>query len=158
MKKFGSRLALHLGAVAVLACLFTQRGETQDVSLRPTYGTVNLRAGFVPDPFFQNVAAGGPIQTNLGGVNAWVARAPDFRLNYTRGNFALTFMAESAEDTTLLINLPNGTWVANDDGPNTGLNPLLRFAQPLSGQYDIWVGTFNQGKTPPARLVITELK
>ena len=102
MKKFGSRLALHLGAVAVLACLFTQRGETQDVSLRPTYGTVNLRAGFVPDPFFQNVAAGGPIQTNLGGVNAWVARAPDFRLNYTRGNFALTFMADSGRAFFLL--------------------------------------------------------
>ncbi len=158
MKRFGSRLALSLGAVAVLACLFTSRGETQDVSLKPTFGGVTLRAGFVPDPYTKTLTAGGNIKTNLGNVNAWVAKAPDFRLNYTAGNFALTIIAESAEDTTLLINLPNGQWIANDDGPNTGLNPLLKFAQPQSGQYDIWVGSFAEGKFPQAKLIITELK
>jgi hypothetical protein len=158
MKTMVSRWALCIGAVAVFACLVATRGESQDVTLKPTFGSVNLRAGFVPDPYTKNLISGGPIQTNLGGVNAWVAKAPDFRLNYTAGNFALTIMAESGSDTTLLINLPNNTWIANDDGPNTGLNPLLKFAQPMSGQYDIWVGSFKQGDAAQAKLIITELK
>jgi hypothetical protein len=147
---------LRWSVAAVLACLCASPAATQDPSLKPTYGSVNLKAGFEPDPYVKKLDAGGPIQTKLGGVTAWVAKEPDFRLNYTAGNFPLIIRAECKEDTTLLINLPNGQWVANDDGPN-GLNPLLRFAKPMSGQYDIWVGTFKKGGTPPATLIISEI-
>jgi len=129
--------------------------ETPDVSLPPTYGTKSLKAGFVPDPVEVKVVAGGPLNPNLGGVKAFVAKAPDFRLNYTKGAFALTFYVESAGDTTLLINLPDGTWIANDD--TNGLNPQLKFAAPQEGQYDVWVGTLGNA-TVPAKLFITELK
>lgn len=92
-------------------------------------------------------------------MTTYITNAPDFRLNYTAGNLPLTIHVESAKDTTLLINLPDGTWVANDDGPNNGLNPLIKFNRPQSGQYDIWVGILNKGDgTPPAVLKITELK
>jgi hypothetical protein len=158
MKKFaGRRLALGLGLVAVLACLCTSRAEAQNVNLNPTFGTVNLRTGFLPDPFVKNLVAGGNIQTNLGGVNAWVANAPDFRVNYTAGTLPLTFYVSSPGDTTLLINLPDGTWVANDDGAGN-LNPQITLPNAQSGQYDIWVGSFNQGANPQARLFVTELK
>ena len=89
-------------------------------------------------------------------VTAWVAKAPDFRLNYTAGKFALTIYAESKADTTLLINLPDGKWVADDDSGGN-LNPLVKFDKPQSGQYDIWVGTFGK-ENAPAVLKITELK
>ncbi len=138
--------------------LVRDHGWNTGCVLKPTYGTVDLKAGFTPDPFVKKVEAGGDVRTDKGGVTAWVAKAPDFRLNYTAGNFALTIYAESDADTTLLINLPDGKWVANDDGPGTGLNPLLKFAKPQSGQYDIWVGTVEGGKTPPAKLMISELK
>ena len=81
----------------------------------------------------------------------------ELRLDYTAGTFPLTIYAQSDADTTLLINLPDGTWVANDDGPNTGLNPLLRFPNPQSGRYDIWVGTIGKDNAK-AKLKITELK
>jgi hypothetical protein len=128
-----------------------------DINLPPTYGTINLKAGFLPDPATKVVTAGGGIKTNLGGVNAYVAKAPDVKLFYTKGNFALTFHVKSEKDTTLLINLPNGTWVANDDGAGFP-NPQIKLAQPLSGRYDIYVGTFSPQLIPGATLYITELK
>jgi tetratricopeptide (TPR) repeat protein len=143
-----------LVALSLFACAGS--GHAQNYKEKPTYGVVNLRAGMNMNATVVKVEAGGNIQTKLGGVSAFVANPPDVRLNYTAGNGALIIRAESAADTTLLINLPDGSWVANDDGPNTGLNPFLRFNNPSSGQYDIWVGTFAGGKFPPAVLVISE--
>jgi hypothetical protein len=151
------RWGMRAGAIAVIACLCTVRAETQDPAGKPTFGAVALKAGFTPDPFTKELTAGGSIKTNLGGVTAWVAKNPDFRLNYTAGNIALTIHAESDSDTTLLINLPDGTWIADDDSGGN-LNPLIKLKAPKSGQYDIWVGSFKEGVLPKATLKITELK
>lgn len=124
-------------------------------NLPPTYGSVKLSAGFTPDPFLKPVQAGGNLRTNLAGVNAFVARAPDFSLHYQAGESALVFSAKSVGDTTLLINLPNGQWVADDDGGG-GLDPMIRIDRPASGRYDIYVGTF-QKDLVAATLHITEI-
>lgn len=152
MRNFMLRLALFAGVFAML--VVGTASIAQNPTLPPTYGTVNLTAGFMPDPYVADVIAGGPIHTSLGGVNAYVANAPDFRVNYTAGRFPLTFYVTSAADTTLLINLPNGTWIADDDSGGS-LNPMIRLANPPSGQYDIWVGTVGRN-TAPALLYITE--
>jgi hypothetical protein len=60
-------------------------------NLKPTYGAITLKAGFLPDPYTKELQAGGQLRTNLGGVNAYVARAPDLSLNYTKGTYPLTF-------------------------------------------------------------------
>ena len=153
----GSRWALRLLALGAVACLYSSRADAQiNPNQPPTYGSVTLKSGFTPDPFMKQVVAGGPNETKLGGVKAFVASAPDFQLNYTAGSLPLTIRVESDADTTLLINLPDGTWVADDDSGGK-LNPLLRFAQPQSGRYDIYVGTVGRGN-PPALLFITERK
>lgn len=133
----------------------TKQGSP-DPNLNPTFGSTTLKAGFTPDPYVKMLTAGGPLKTSLGGVNAQVAKAPDFRLNYFAGNYPLTIRVESSADTTLLINLPNGQWIANDDAGGNQ-NPLIRLARPQSGRYDIWVGTYNAGNAR-ATLKITELK
>lgn len=154
MKTFLARLAIVMGVFALLALITGSVTSAQDPNLPPTYGTVFLKAGFMPDPYTANVVAGGPIHTTRGGVSAYVARAPDFRVNYTAGKSALTFYATSSADTTLLINLPDGRWIADDDSGGN-LNPMIRLANPMSGQYDIWVGTVGRN-TAPAMLHITE--
>ncbi len=154
MKNYLFRFTLFVGMFAMLAIVVGPTTYAQDPRLPPTYGTVNLRAGFMPDPFVRNVVAGGPNLTTLGGVRAHVANAPDFRVNYTAGKYALTFYATSSADTTLLINLPNGEWIADDDSGGN-LNPMIRLANPPSGQYDIWVGTVGRD-TAPAALHVTE--
>jgi len=148
------RLALRFGVVAVVAFLCVDRAETQDRTKKPTFGEVKLKAGFLPDPFTKDLIAGGSIETKLGGVKAKVADAPDFKLYYTAGNFPLTIRVDSKADTTLLINLPDGTWAADDDSGGFP-NPRLHFKTPQSGRYDIWVGTY-KGGLPKAKLIITE--
>lgn len=125
-----------------------------DPNLKPTFGTVTLQAGFLPDPHTKALQAGGNLRTNLGGVNAYVARAPDYRLHYTKGKFPLVFSVQSDGDTTLLINLPDGTWIADDDSGG-GVDPLIRLLNPQSGRYDIYVGTFKKDLLA-ATLTITE--
>jgi hypothetical protein len=146
-----------VGGLVVLACIYTRGpAQAQDPTQKPTYGSVDLKAGFPNDPYAVKVVAGGEIKTNKGGFAHYVAKAPDFSLNYTAGNFALTIYTESKADTTLLINLPDGTWIADDDSGGN-LNALLKFNKPQSGRYDIWVGTIGKDNAQ-AVLKITELK
>ena len=141
--------------ISLLAVSQVQAQGQPNPNLKPTYGSVTLKAGFLPDPFKKDVQAGGELRTNLGGVNAYVATAPDFSLQYTKGKYPLTFNVKSAGDTTLLINLPDGTWIADDDSGG-GLDPLIRIANPPSGRYDIYVGTYGKNIVA-ATLYITEI-
>jgi len=130
-----------------------------DWTLDPAFGTFALNSGFTPDPYYVDVLAGGSIAISdfTGGECAGhIARAPDVRLNFEGGNFAeLFFSVDATDDTTLVINDPYGEWWCDDDSGNEGLNPLIRMT-PDSGQYDIWIGTY-QEEMAPARLAISEL-
>src|SRR5436190_20191450 len=111
------KLALSLGLATLLAFGANHaRGDEPDFKLKPTYGSVTLKSDFRPDPFTKKLVAGGSIETKLGGVKAHVAKAPDFRLHYTAGKYPLRIYVESKGDTTLLVSLPDGQWVGNDDG------------------------------------------
>jgi len=148
--------SLRFGIAAAVALVAAAPAFAQpNPSLKPSYGSVTLKAGFLPDPYVKKLTAGGPVKTNLGGVNAYVATSPDFSLDYTKGGYPLTIHAIASADTTILVHLPNGTWLANDDG-GKGTNPLLRINSPQSGRYHIWVGTYGKD-TAPAALHITEL-
>jgi hypothetical protein len=158
------RFAVCVGVTALLGVLClngasagvaVEPEDQPDPELKPNFGEVKLKAGFTPDPYKKQVVAGGSIRTNLGGVNAYVSKAPDFKLYYEAGEYPLTIHVTSKADTTLLINLPDGKWIAVDD--SEGLNPVLKFETPQSGRYDIWVGTYNK-ENAKATLHITELK
>jgi hypothetical protein len=148
------RRVLGLGLVVGSLIFGVLPCAAQNTSLPPTSGSWTLNAGFSPDPKFVDLLGGGPIRTEMGGVSAFVADAPNFQLNYTAGTYVLTFYAEAAVGTTLLIKLPNGTWKA-DVVSGGSFNPMIRIVNPPTGRYDIFVGTRQEG-VMPARLFITE--
>ncbi len=125
-----SRRAL-IGA-AVLLALGAGGVAAQNYNLRPSFGTANLRFNFAPDPFVVNVTAGGTIPAErIGGPGCVgsIAQAPDVRLNYQAGGgLPLWIGARSNADVTLVINLPNGRWICNDDfqGTNPGSSSPTR--------------------------------
>ncbi len=153
-----SQILLRVAAVLGVVALCTSPGDSQDPNLKPNYGSIRLKAGFEPDPHSVNVDAGGDIQSDKGGIKMWLTKEPDYQVVYEAGQFDLTFYVQSKADTCLLINLPNGQWVANDDTSENDLNPSIKIQKPASGRYEVWVGTFNKGGTPPAKLFVTELK
>lgn len=128
------------GGLAALAVAIP--GFAQNWELPPTYGQVELTTGFQPDPHSVQLQAGGEIDAStLGGACAGaIADAPDYDLQFQAGSLPLNIYVTSDVDTTLVVNGPDGQWYCNDDA--NGLNPLVSFATPQSGLYDIWVGSF----------------
>ena len=164
--------SLFAGALLVVsAALVSPEVRAQDWRLDPIYETVTLRAGFTPDPYEVRLVSGGSVdvQRNIGSradgrvgdrrCRGFVANAPDVRLRFTAGSGVLPLIisVDSSADTTLVVNGPDGVWYCDDDS-GQGLNPSLRFTNPQSGQYDIWVGTFGGSSMEPATLVISELR
>lgn len=119
-----------------------------DINADALYGRASLPAGFSPDPHITALTAGGRDWLNglslgsrgvcLGYVNA---ERPDLAVNY-QGGGALHISVSSVWDTTLVIRTPDGDWHCNDDAEGLGLNPGLAFDTALSGDYLIWVGTY----------------
>lgn len=140
----------------------TATGEMPDYSLDPAYGSIDLVSGFSPDPHEVEIAAGGAIDAStIGqpGCLGFIAQAPDYRVNWTAGSgsLPLIFSVGSDADTTLVINDAEGNWVCDDDGGNEGLNPSITFTAPVSGQYDVWVGTYAEGELQNSTLHVSEL-
>lgn len=148
---------MRLSLLAAVAALLALPAQAQDVSAAPTFGDVELDEGFTPDPHETNLVAGGSITPSVSGcAYGNVADAPDVDLYYsTSGSSTLYISAISGEDTTLLINLPDGSWVCDDDSYGDG-DPIVVIPGAESGLYDIWVGTY--GSEPAdATLYISEI-
>ena len=143
-----------------LAAAIAAGAQAQDPNAAPAYGSTRLNAGFANDPTSVGVRAGGAIYAgNVSDFCAgYITHQPSFNLDYQAGSFDLYLSAASDADATLVVNAPDGTWHCNDDGEGIGLNPGIRFENPQSGRYNIWVGTFGSGGGyEPAMLHISEL-
>lgn len=146
-------------ALTALACSFaTVAMANPNTSGNPLYGTVALNAGFTPDPHTVSVRAGGDTDVDSLSLPSHCTGhiapgQPDVRLNWTAGASALRIASCASADTSLIINDANGNWHCNDDAEGT--NPVLEF-NGVSGQFDIWVGTYSSGAAQDATLKITE--
>lgn len=149
MKKF-----LALGALVAVA-LVSNIANAQDASQAGTFGSVTLSAGFTPDPTTVALTAGGGTQVTVPGCTGWVADAPDYEVSYTAGSWPLYVYFIGDGDTTLLINGPDGSWSCADDV--SGFNPAVTFDAPMSGTYDIWVGTYTAAAGTTGTLYVSEL-
>jgi hypothetical protein len=131
----------------------------QDTSADANYGEVRLAAGFPDDPRVIALRAGGDLPASNAGArcSGFITDAPDVRLHYEAGSLPLIISVAAGSDTTLVVNAPDGSFYCDDDGGVNGLNPSIRFNNPRSGRYEIWVGTYRAGAAQPARLHISEV-
>lgn len=146
-------MRLFLTALALV--LAAPLAQAQSVGESPTYGSVSLRAGFTPDPHTSSITAGGSTAVEISGCNGTVADAPDLNLTWRGGSSTLYIYSMSDEDTTLLVNLPNGSWTCDDDSLGDR-NPLIIVRNAPSGLYNIWSGTYGGG-TAAADVMISEI-
>jgi len=56
----------------------------------------------------------------------------------------------------MIINSPAGSYSCVDDSFGT-VHPTIDFNSPMSGRYDIWVGTYVSGASVSGSLYVTEL-
>ena len=128
-----------------------------DIAAEPTYGTIALETGFTPDPAAIDLVAGGPDAVEIEGCNGYINNlAPDVDFDFeTDGDLPLKIFVRSSTDTVILVNLPDGEWVCNDD--YDGTSAAVEFETPQSGLYNIWVGTYSEEEGMDATLYFTEL-
>jgi len=133
-----------------------------DLGADPTYGTTDLFGGFSPDPLQIAVVGGGSIDVSLANLGpdctGFAASTPDFRINYSgsSSNLRIFFVADSANDTTLIVNEASGNWLCNDDFISGSGDPLVDLPNPATGQIEIWVGTYLSGDFTSGTLYVTE--
>lgn len=123
----------------------------------PMFGAANLRSGFMPDPHIMSGTAGGSIRgsTISSGCRGYYNPRPSHVLDSRTGFRNIRFVVNSGLDTTLLVMLPDGRIVCDDDGGN-GLNPLVSTNAPR-GPIRVWVGSYSQGRSGPYNIGFSEL-
>lgn len=148
----GSLVALHASNIAL----------AQNLGADPLFGSVSLTTGFSETPYTVEVSPGGEDETfQLGGECYGYIRfaQPDFVLSYQAGESPLGVFAVSDLDITMTINDPAGNWHCNDDSSFlSDTNSGIQFDDPLSGDYQIWVGSYDSGaESITTILAITEV-
>jgi hypothetical protein len=145
MNRLSSAAPRVLALVAAF-CLVSGAASAQpNWRAQPMFGTVTLEAGFTPDPHTVTVRAGGADRNPISGSGCagHINNAqPDVDLNYTAGRSRLYIYVRSDSDTTLLVNDASGNWHCSDDF--NGSNPAIILDNPPSGNYNIWVGTYDR--------------
>ena len=131
-----------------------------DYAADPDFGTVVLQAGFTLDPNVSEISSfGGVVDASyLGGdCVGYADRAPDVRLMWsgTSDELRIFFTEDAGEDASLVMNLPDATWVCNDDYAGS-LDPVIVLKNPPEGQYDIWIGSYQPNQFISGTLSVTE--
>ena len=150
--------ALALGAVAAAS----SAASAQDAQETDGPRTITLDAGFETDPTTIDLISGGDFSASekAEGCVGFIADGPDLRLTFSAKDMAnalpLYITAQSDQDTTLVIKAPDGKFYCSDDTVN-GTDPVVVFGPAQDGEYDIWVGSFDQDLYHDATLSISEL-
>lgn len=150
----------EVGATATATATATPDGAAPQLNygLSPVFGSSTITSGFVPDPFYVPMTAGGPASASyLGGsCNGYMTSAPSYSFNFTSGTFpTLRFYFVGGGDTTMIINAPNANFYCADDSFNS-VDPTIDFSNPSSGRYDVWIGTYSAGGSISGTLYVTE--
>lgn len=124
------------------------------------FGNVTLSPGFMPDPHSVSVTSGGSLDVramNLGsGCVGYATSQPDFILHMSGQSGMLRFYVVGDGDTGLVINDGSGRWHCDDDS-HGGLDPEVSIYSPPSGQYDVWVTSYQSGESLRGTLYVSEL-
>lgn len=147
-----------LAAVTALTAMAAPALACPDWQLAPTFGQIELWAGFTPDPYVRNITAGGTTSISGCGGAGWagfVPTAPDFDLYWNGSSAQITIAVQASADAVLLVNAPDGTWYYNDD--YRGSHPAVTIANPQQGLYDIWIGSYDGSRRNPGQLIVTEM-
>lgn len=154
----GTPTAAVPGTPGVQPAVGVQPGIVPQAPAQPSnYGTVTLSAGFQPDPHTSRGVAGGARNAsilNAQGCRGFIASQPD-HIFVATSNFAnMRIMVRAAQDTTLIVQKPDGSYICDDD--TEGNNPVVQSIL-TPGSYKIFVGAYRANERPNYTIGFSEL-
>jgi hypothetical protein len=166
MKKWITVLSLVLFIAAISTAVYAQdadksSGRSGAVKLgdvkHSAFLTLDLQAGFPLDPFFVSINGGGEVDASTLDENCfgYINDKPVVTLNWEGQVDTAYIFFYSDHDPTLVIQMPDGSFMCNDDAHEHLLDPIVQLDNPPSGEYRLWVGSFDEGNLIPGILVVT---
>ncbi len=167
------RLVRPLAIAACTAALFgvllwtVALAQTGDATPAPTpvpvetepsaYLTLDMKAGFALDPFLVSLNGGGEVDASTFNTSCvgFVNDKPVLTARWTGTVDQLRVFFYSDSDSTLVVQQPDGSYVCADDAADNVLDPELTVANPVTGTYKVWIGSFDANQLIPGLLVIT---
>lgn len=118
-------------------------------------GSLSLAPGFAPDPTTMRGSAGAELDAaSFGpGCIGHVSRTPDHVLALEAPMPYLRIVARAAEDVTLVVRRPDGSFLCNDD--HQGRDPMVE-GELEAGSYQIYVGSYSvEARATPYTIAFT---
>lgn len=133
-----------------------------DPSAEPRFGAYTIDPAAYALPYEQEIEAGGNLRAYQAGFGSteycvgYVSREPSLVINWTPGeDTPFVVYLDAERDTTLAVQLPDGSWRCDDDG-SVGLNAGLAFGTGAPGLYRIYAGTYGSEPAPARVFVSTD--
>lgn len=83
----------------------------------------------------------------------WVSAQPNHVIHVPAMPFAQLVVDSTPHDTTLAVQLPDGSFRCNDD--TNGLNPAVQLEPLAAGQLRVWVGSYSEGGEGDYQMIFT---
>jgi hypothetical protein len=131
------------------------QGEADAVS--SAFLTIDLEAGFALDPFFVSVNGGGETAASTFSeeCTGYINADPTISVDWEGESDFLEAFFYSDHDPVMVIQMPDGEYLCNDDSNALLLDPVIEMTTPEKGTYHIWVGSFSPDQLIPGILVLT---
>ncbi len=157
MKRILTVVTALVMSVLVVGVALAQTDDAVDNPEPSAYITLNTSAGFALDPFLVSVNGGGEVDASTldEACVGWVNDKPVIEATWDGEAEFFDVFFYSDFDPTLVIKLPDGSFLCNDDTNDNLLDPTVRIESPKSGTYEIWIGSFDESQIIPGLLVIT---
>ena len=165
IKQEGDNVTINSGAAqrSTTAAMILERQDDTGLFVaqaKRAFVTIDAAAGAPLDPFFVSVNGGGELNASqlAEQCTGYVYPSPVVSLNWRgKADFARIFVF-SDQDTTLVIQTPDGEYLCGDDAQSLVLDPSIDLENPSEGRYNIWVGGYQPDQLVPAILVLTSSK
>ncbi|HYO89635.1 MAG TPA: hypothetical protein VER79_13375 [Candidatus Limnocylindrales bacterium] len=154
------RPMLALRAPATEAQLVLRSPSELQAAARPIFGETRLEQGFgtqiVP------ATAAGVEPASLFSFNSdtpcagYINLVPSHRFIYTGDEETLAVFFNGQADASLIVGLPDGTFVCSGDSAEGNLNPALLLESAQPGEYTVWLGSAAPSEIALGVLVISE--
>ncbi len=121
------------------------------------YLTLDMKAGFALDPFLVSLNGGGEVDASTFNTSCvgYINDQPVLTARWQGAVDQLRVFFYSDSDSTLVVQQPNGTYLCADDSADNVLDPEITIADPVTGTYRLWIGSFDENQLIPGLLVIT---
>lgn len=123
----------------------------------PSNGVHMISPGFLPDPYIVTVRGGGEQNAMLlaDGCVGFINETPDVAFVYETPASGFRIFFISDQDSTLMIQNPDGSYLCNDDSVDH--DPAIEVMPGGAGTYLVWVGSFDGQTNPAGYLMLTEV-